>query len=138
MKQRELKFRIWNKHAKDWVLNTGEEQSLVSFGVFNCLINSFGNGANLHIQQYTGHKDRNGKDIYEGDIIQLLFGQDHSIKTGTFVIKYWEPTMQYVFDTTVEPRQYLQDHAAYNIAEKLARSDIEVIGNVFENRDLLK
>ena len=38
MKQRELKFRICNKHAKNWVLNTGEEQSLVSFGVFNCLI----------------------------------------------------------------------------------------------------
>ena len=56
---RELKFRIWDKEDMDYI-------GLVSviFGNENKLLD------NQVVMQYTGLNDKNGKEIYEGDIIE--------------------------------------------------------------------
>lgn len=104
---------VWLEDKKEWV---------------NC-----DNGV---IQQYTGLKDKNGKKIFEGDIIDI-----HQTVNGynQFVIEY----DKYKFSA----RYYNQDKKqtgswyGYDLDELFeineSEKEIEVIGNIYENKELL-
>jgi hypothetical protein len=66
------------------------------------------------LMQYTGLKDKNGKEIYEGDV--LPNGHDDTLK----VIKY-SPNHGFLG----------------NLPEGWNSNEYEVIGNIYENKDLL-
>ena len=68
--------------------------------------------------QYVGLKDKNDKKIFEGDIVKDLLGDVgvvvYSTKHSAFEVKGWENGYRFWHDI-----------------------DIEVIGNVFDNKELL-
>lgn len=73
--------------------------------------------------EFTGLHDENNVEIYEGDIIH------HAPLRATFYIKYYESGAR--FETTKLFDNYLESNWMYY-------DDYEVIGNIYENPELLK
>lgn len=66
---REIKFRVWDE---DKMINLGDayDRDLISFSrvVDNYMRSEF---EGVKLLEFTGLKDKNGKDVYEGDIIRF-------------------------------------------------------------------
>jgi uncharacterized phage protein (TIGR01671 family) len=124
---RELKFRAWynNKmwevNSVDWVEYDDNPAGAYLFGLEGWVIVADKymkpNSGVAILMQYTGLKDSNEKEIYEGDIIERDIGGDHC-----FVVEFGEG-MFYADGAVSFPEK------PYNY---------EIIGNKFENPELIE
>lgn len=113
---KELKFRAWDgKKMIDDVIPVSETSIIELFEY------EWKETEVKSVEQYTGLKDKNGKEIYEGDILQI---DDHII--GDFEVLWhnlgWSIKRSIGFET-------LSVHKP---------NDIVVIGNIHEDADLLE
>ena len=133
---REIKFRAWDKIQK-WMtgvvcLNMGTwvDVVLIQPKVEKATYNQV--TENVELMQYTGLKDKNGKEIYEGDIIK---GRDTDCKEYPYIIDVkwdkklsgWSPLDSYTTNGVND-----REDGYFDI------SFCEVIGNIYENPELLK
>lgn len=134
--KREIKFRAWDKVNEMYFYNVQEAYDMLSGFVkydngedadYNedCF-GSFLSNKRYDVEQFTGLKDVNGKDIYENDIIKSNY-------------KYAQPKISQII---------MEDGNSYIAGEDLATGnemlvsdhvdEIEVIGNIHANPELLK
>lgn len=143
---REIKFRAWDAHENNMnyqgAIGAGSSSEVIniSFQGEMFLQNAFGldmfgernptfgkSEERFSLMQYTGLKDKNGKEIYEGDIII----SNHPIyENGT-------PSKNKVaFDKgCYRLRNDNQNDIPLSLYDE---GQIEIIGNLFENPDILK
>jgi len=126
---RQLKFRVWCPLRKRFALNTEDgyiyQEDDFSNGEFRV-----GCGDGEVIQQFTGLKDKNGKDIYEGD---LLARPLHSLPTYFEV--YWNGASA-KFNTAVHYKHNKMIATYPIVADDFCNA--EVAGNIFQNPELLQ
>ena len=134
---REIKFRAWDKNKKEflkedygfWILGNGSIWYRESW-------NNRKLATHLEIQQYTGLKDKNNKEIYEGDAYFVWFC-DVSQKDFNGVIEY----------STIQGCYGLRNlDKSHNIFLPFNDKHFTIngfsmnkkLGNIYENPELLK
>ena len=122
---RETKFRLWDRFEQRY-LNISELQSCYISPVDGCILflDGYDTDARYYKEQYTGLKDQNGKEIYEGDIIKTGLNELAVIEYNCDLLAYIAKEVGY---------------EQYDIEGRDQRENdtLEVIGNVYENPELL-
>jgi uncharacterized phage protein (TIGR01671 family) len=135
---RRIKFRIWFDKTKAWIHGPNEVESLDGVNLFGEMI-LFGELiAGVSIEdlneveafQFTGKKDKNGKEIFEGDILKAPEGDEHCVMHQYCHVWYDESSAMWIvsynhrYSETSQPLGYC--------------SNYEVVGNVCDTPELIK
>ena len=156
MKRQKLKFRVYNKTRKRFCLDT-EDGYVGTDEQFRDGTFTIGTWErNCVLQEYTGINDKNQKEIYEGDIITLWLG-NYPTGSGTFEVTFKNgafclfpiklggiaglhfPTLKMLNGVDKSGNEIWKEN--FKFAKPLygfSSLVLEVIGNKFENKNLLK
>lgn len=93
----------------------------------------------LYQRQYTGLKDRNGVEIYEGDILTAHYNDERPKPSR--IVWYFKPRSAFVNTTIAEYKKYQLDKSndtwIYNTAHAANWGWGNIIGNIHQNPELL-
>lgn len=133
---REIKFRAWNNVKKEWVHTTDGACNILGEMI---LLGGWMHGVKLEelndiiVEQFTGLRDKNGKEIYDGDIVSAILGTQ-----GCGAINRKERSFNFVINWFKNGFEWsgLSPHDRYRFYPGFDKC--EVIGNIHDNPELLK
>ena len=123
---RPIKFRAWDKDTETMFIPeyiSGDGKVYEDIGV--SFQQELSERKNVILLQFTGLKDRSGREIYEGDVIS-----DH---VGVGTVKYSDDNCAYRVSYGDGRAKWFYDYFLRGEKES-----IEVIGNIYENPELLE
>lgn len=131
---REIKFRAWNKEKEIMVYENEDDSEEYWDGVLSSdveMVNStfrYGPSSEYIWMQYTGLKDKNGRMIYEGDVVKFksVYYENKIMKA---VVKFKDSLGSFVFDRGDDQGPWRMDASV---------RELEVIGDVYRNPELLE
>jgi uncharacterized phage protein (TIGR01671 family) len=124
---REIKFRAWDKEKKCWLSDVAVRNAV------------FEPHPQYAVMQFTGLLDKNGVEIYEGDILEYQPNDDgvgnvyDPTETWDRYLVQWKDR-GFVAAWTKDAELKNRDNDGLNSTQ----DDIAVIGNIYENPELLK
>lgn len=119
---RAFKIRVWDVTYNEWyytVPGKPEEHNVLDTYYFE---NVYQDEKDYIWEQYTGLKDKNGKEIYEGDIIKM---PEWYTKSNTEIVHYYKAGF------------YPFQEGCMDCLSPIGE-EVEVIGNIHENKELLE
>lgn len=146
MANREIKFRAWHEETKtmhqsinpfrwDFVISNSWHRCEKSTG--NGLLGSGSNEAEMlvpavrydNLMQYTGLKDKNGTEIYEGDIYKVANNQEYIVK--------WCDSMEARNESYYACFILWMNEDTFFPFDEFAVKEGKLIGNIYEHPELL-
>lgn len=125
MKLSDFDFRVYHNIRNEYIT----DKYIIS-NLFNDLINGATDLIMDHeIELFTGFCDKNNKKIYEGDILKIK--EDYN-KTGKGFVQYHKGIFKII--NKKSSHEYCVTYLGYI----LCRENIEIIGNIHENSELIK
>ena len=126
---REIKFMAWHEEKK--ILREVLEISFSGGYVILAGFGSFGEieapKKDVELMEYTGIKDIHNNRVFEGDIVKITPAYGHKTYIGE--VMYYEGNACYLVKTTEE---YYFTFMSYDI------KSVEVLGNIYQNKELMK
>lgn len=134
--ERKIKFRAWNEDDKEMYddvflsqrIPKGQKGFLKGLGL-NEHINDA--SKSFELMQYTGLKDVNGTEIYEGDIVEY---EGFDEKEGSWRDKW---VVQFVNELSAYYLMPIKGNTKPDLLHEIGNDVLEVIGNIYENKELL-
>lgn len=122
-----MKYRLWNKYKKCWetdcyVISRDGEVYFIDYGeICGCF------PSKTHVlQRSVGLKDIHGNEVFEGDIVKIDYGDESLIGNMEFYDFAWRIKSKYKNDKNLYYPIFCEDIDL-----------IEILGNIFENKNLL-
>lgn len=133
MQGREIKFRIWDFENQEMI--DGDSLAFEEYAPIKHLLSRKG------IMQFTGLCDKNGKEIYEGDVVRVKNGA--AVEEAPEYIRAEIIWGEGYFDFNHKhiPEFDSDDYSTYYFIYppfSYKAEELEVIGNIYENPELLE
>lgn len=141
--QRQIKFRFWDLKNNTWVKQMGLYDDGLIGDFSECFHNIAGkNGEYFVAQQFTGLIDKNGRDVYEGDIVKT--DPDHFVaklrarRESEEYTEYTKGQVRWVNEGFMVCQEYIGATriSEYSVCD-CCPCGLEIIGNIFKNKELL-